>query len=365
MVEKDGSQKILSSCFLQAETPRKHTPFQDVTGTGSRWIKIIGVCLLLAGCQAETSVFDASGEGAKQIANLWIIMLLIAAVVYVQVLALLGLALFHRRSRATEDDTPDVSPPSARARNFIIINGIAIPIVILTIVFGLALTTLAALSPADANTDLRIHVIGHRWWWEVRYPDHDIVTANEIYIPTGTQVEVRLTSEDVIHSFWIPELNGKTDLIPGQSNRMFLYTDEPGVYQGICAEFCGVQHTFMQFPVVVQSPADFEEWVARQQPPAPAPQDAVTMRGQQIFLGASCVYCHTVRGTSASGIIGPDLTHFASRSTIGAGAAENNTANLAGWIIDPHSIKPGNRMPPMYIEGDDLQALVAYLETLE
>jgi cytochrome c oxidase subunit II len=348
------------------DTGRHEASQKAFSRRGIFWIGLLIACaVLLAGCDAETSALNPRGEGARHIANLWIIMLLIAAVVYIQVLAFLGLALFHRRSRATEDITPDLSPPSSRSRSFIIVNGIAIPLVILTIVFGFALVTLAAMSPADAEADLRIEVIGHRWWWEVRYPDHGIVTANEVYIPTGARVEVRLTSEDVIHSFWIPSLNGKTDLIPGQSNRMFLQTEEPGEYKGFCAELCGVQHAFMQFLVVAQSPEDFEEWVADQQPPAPAPQNEIAMRGQQIFLGAACVYCHTVRGTSASGIIGPDLTHFASRSTIGAGAAPNTRANLAGWIIDPHSFKPGNRMPPMYIEGDDLQALVAYLETLE
>lgn len=363
MVEKDGALKIpFADHSLRAIEPSQ----RGTTRKSAFWIGILVSCvLLLAGCDAETSALNPRGEGARHIANLWIIMLLIAAVVYVQVLSLLGLALFHRRSRNAEDDVPDISPPSSRARNFIIINGIVIPLVILTIVFGFALATLAAMSPADAEADLRIEVIGHRWWWEVRYPDHDIITANEVYIPTGARVEVRLTSEDVIHSFWIPSLNGKTDLVPGQSNSMFLQTDEPGEYRGFCAELCGVQHAFMQFLVVAQSPDDFEAWVANQQTSAPAPQDEVAMRGQQIFLGAACVYCHTVRGTSASGVIGPDLTHFASRSTIGAGAAPNTRANLAGWIIDPHSIKPGNRMPPMYIEGDDLQALVTYLETLE
>jgi cytochrome c oxidase subunit 2 len=176
---------------------------------------------------------------------------------------------------------------------------------------------------------------------------------------------LRLTSEDVIHSLWVPELNGKADLIPGQSNRMTLYTDHAGEYQGACAELCGVQHAFMLFDVIAQPPDEFEQWVTQQQQPAPVPQDEIALRGQQIFLGSACVYCHAIEGTSASGVIGPDLTHLASRNRLGAGVIPNTRGNLAGWIIDPQGIKPGNLMPPMYLEGDDLQALLIYLETLQ
>jgi cytochrome c oxidase subunit II len=333
-----------------------------------KWVWLVAILLpvVLTACQGEASALNPRGEGAAHIANLWIIMLIIGAVVYVQVISLFFMALFRRRATKSEDnDAPDISSPSRNAQMFIIANGIAIPIVIITVVFGFNLITLAALSPANAASDLTIEVIGHRWWWEVRYPHHDVVTANEIYIPTGTQVELRLTSEDVIHSLWIPSLNGKTDLIPGQSNRMSLYTDEAGEYRGFCAELCGIQHARMLFRVIAQPPEDFEKWIAQQQHDAPVPQDELILRGQQIFLGSACVYCHTVRGTSASGVIGPDLTHIASRRTLGAGVLPNTRANLAGWIVDPQAIKPGNLMPPMYLEGDALQALLAYLETLQ
>ena len=321
--------------------------------------------LPLTACQGQRSFLNPSGEGAMHIANLWWIMLIIGAVVYGQVLLFLGLALLRGRRKGADDQTPITTPPSRNSRLFIIINGIAIPVIILVIVFGLNLNTLVALSPADAEPAMTIEVIGHRWWWEVRYPHQNIVTANQIHIPTGTRVEVRLASEDVIHSFWVPELNGKADLIPGQSNRMTLYTDRAGVYEGVCAELCGVQHAYMLFNVVAQPPDEFEQWVAQQQQSAPVPQDEITLRGQQIFLGSACVYCHTVSGTSASGVIGPDLTHLASRSHLGAGAIPNTRGNLAGWIIDPQGIKPGNLMPPMYLEGDDLQALLVYLESLQ
>jgi cytochrome c oxidase subunit 2 len=303
-----------------------------------------------------------------EIANLWWIMLAIAAVVYVAVLVYVALALFRGgRARSASQNLNDLPPilegPSPTSHTFIVVNGIAIPVIVLLVVFGLNLNTLAALSP-DNEAALTIEVIGHRWWWEVRYPHHNIVTANEIHIPTGTRVQLRLSSDDVIHSLWVPELNGKTDLIPGQSNQMTLYTDEAGEYRGACAELCGVQHTMMLFYVIAQPPDEFEQWVTQQQQPAPHPQDAMAQRGQQIFLGAACVYCHTIRGTSASGVIGPDLTHLAGRKWLGAGVVPNTRGNLAGWIIDSQGIKPGNEMPPIYLQGDDLQALLLYLETL-
>jgi cytochrome c oxidase subunit 2 len=322
--------------------------------------------LALTACEGKSFAAGARGEGAIHIANLWWIMLIIGIVIYVEVLVLLGIALFRSRNRqSAEALTPIIEPLSNRARNFVVLNGIAIPAIILMVVFGLNLNTLAALSPTRENTALTIEIIGHQWWWEVRYPHHNIVSANEIHIPTGTHVELRLASEDVIHSLWIPELNGKTDLIPGQSNRMFLYTDHAGEYRGQCAELCGLQHTWMALYVIAQPPEEFERWVAQQQEPAPIPGDDVALRGQQIFLGSACVYCHTIRGTSASGFIGPDLTHLASRKTLGAGAVPNTRGNLGGWIVDSQSIKPGNKMPPIYLEGDDLQALLAYLETLQ
>lgn len=323
------------------------------------------VLLALPACQAETSILDPEGEGAIHIASLFTVMLIIGGLVYLQVMLYIVYALFRRRNIGIDNDPPDISPPSNNARRFIIANGIVIPVVILLIVFGFTVVTLAALSPANANSELTIEVIGHRWWWEVRYPYYSIITANEIHIPTSTRVELRLTSADVVHSLWVPELNGKADLFPRHSTRMQLYTDHAGEYDGQCAELCGVQHARMHFKVIAQTREDFEAWAAQQQQNAPAPSDEFALRGQQIFLGAACVYCHTVRGTSASGVIGPDLTHIASRGTLGAGVVPNTRGNLAGWIVDPQALKPGNLMPPMYIEGDDLQALLAYLETLQ
>lgn len=322
------------------------------------------VTLLIAGCQSERSSLNPRGEGAQSIANLWMLMLLIGTIVYSQVVSVLIFALFRRREETDENAPPDKSPTSRNARLFILANGFAIPLAILTVVIVLNFFTLLELSPEAAPVDLTIDVIGHRYWWEVRYEDQQIVTANEIHIPTNARVRLRLTSEDVIHSFWVPALNGKADLIPGQTNQLILNTPNAGEYYGQCAELCGLQHAGMLLKVIAAPQSDFEAWVAEQQKPAITSEDGLIQRGEQIFLGAACVYCHQIRGTGASGVIGPDLTHIGSRTTLAAGVIPNNTANLAGWIVDPQSIKPGNLMPPMYLEGDDLQALVAYLQSL-
>lgn len=337
------------------------TLFPNAKQVGRRVVYLI--FFALCSCQGELSVLNPRGDGAAHIANLWWIMLIVAVMVYIQVLAFLLLALIRRRD-ALASDPPDTSPASPGARTFLIANGIAIPIVILAVIFGFNLVTINALSPTEP-AEVTIEVIGHRFWWEVRYPHHDFVTANQIVIPTGARVELKLMSEDVIHSLWIPTLNGKGDMIPGKTNRMWLYTEETGEFPGVCAELCGLQHAKMRIVVTAMETPDFDAWIARQQQPAATPTSDLIRRGQQIFLGGACVYCHTIRGTNATGIIGPDLTHFATRPTIGAGILPNTRGNLAGWIIDPQGVKPGNRMPPMYIEGEDLQALLAYMESLQ
>jgi cytochrome c oxidase subunit II len=320
--------------------------------------------LIVSGCEGRSSVLDPDGPGARQIADLWWLLFGIATVVYIFVVGLLVAALFRRRQSADATPITTDAPPRG-AHTFIVMSGAIVPAFILTGVFVYTLTTWSALSPNDANDVLNIRVIGHQFWWEVRYPDHDFVTANEIRIPANTPVRVEVSSADVIHSFWVPELNGKIDLIPGRTNTVWLQADTPGEYRGQCGEFCGVQHAHMAFLVIAESPDDFAAWVARQQMPAPEPATDTIREGREVFLSASCVYCHAIRGTNASSPLGPDLTHLASRRTIGAGTLANNRGNLAGWIVNAHSSKPGNRMPPMTLEGEDLQLLLAYLQTLE
>jgi cytochrome c oxidase subunit 2 len=210
---------------------------------------------------------------------------------------------------------------------------------------------------------LQIRVIGHQWWWEVQYrdsiPNNWAITANEVHIPAGRPVALELLSTDVNHSFWPPTLSNKRDLIPGKDNSLWLQADTPGVYRGQCAEYCGAQHAKMGFLVIADRPDSFASWLARQRDTALTPTTALTRRGQEVFLASSCV------GTPAGSRIGPDLTHLASRKTIAAGTLPNTRGNLAGWIVNPQSIKPGTRMPPNQLDPDDLQALLAYLETLK
>jgi cytochrome c oxidase subunit 2 len=237
------------------------------------------------------------------------------------------------------------------------------PVVVLVGVYALSLGTMRAIR-GQGSDEVVIDVIGHQFWWEVRYPNQEIVTANEIHIPVGEPVALRLTSADVIHSFWVPELHGKLDLTPGLTTHLLLQADQPGEYRGQCAEFCGVQHARMGLLVIAGTRADFDAWVARQQLPAAPPTDEVAIAGQQVLLGSSCVYCHTVAGTNATGTLGPDLTHLASRRTLAAATVPNTRGHLAGWIIDPQAIKPGNKMPPTNLSAEELLALLAYLETL-
>lgn len=244
--------------------------------------------------------------------------------------------------------------------------GLAGPGLILLVVLAVSVTTSARVQRLAGDEDLRIEVVGHQWWWEMRYPQLGIVTANEAHIPVGEQVTFEVSSDDVIHSFWIPPLGGKIDMIPGRTNEITLEADRAGTYTGRCAEFCGLQHAKMLFVVIAHDSTEgFEEWAAEQREPAAATSTASEQMGEQVFLGSACVYCHTVEGTAASGKIGPDLTHLAGRTTLAAGQVPNTRGNLAGWILDPQSIKPGNKMPPTNLDGPELQALLDYLENLD
>jgi cytochrome c oxidase subunit 2 len=203
------------------------------------------------------------------------------------------------------------------------------------------------------------------WWWEVLYPETGVLTANEMYIPVGKPVRLELTSTDVVHSFWVPRLNGKRDLIPGVENTFWIQADQAGVYRGQCGEYCGTQHANMAFEVIALETEDFDEWVFSQRPVSLESTVPVVEQGRQVFLTAGCVQCHAIRGTQAAGNAGPDLTHLGSRRMIGGAMLPNTRGNLMGWIADPQSIKPGVKMPRTYLEADDLQALVTYLENLQ
>ena len=228
-------------------------------------------------------------------------------------------------------------------------------------------------SPTNAER-LLIEVTGKRWWWAVAYLDENgdqlFETANEIHIPVGVPVRLRLVSDNVIHSFWVPALGGKADLIPGRPNSLWLQADEPGVYRGQCAEFCGVQHALMAFFVVASSHEEFADWVASQKASAVEPQSDLARKGREVFRTSDCADCHTIRGVSSvpdssPQNIGPDLTHLASRRSLAAGTLPNRRGHLGGWLADPQSIKPGNLMPSVPLAAEDFHALLNYLETLD
>ncbi len=302
---------------------------------------------------------------ARSEAHLGWLLLIIAAAVELVICVLVLLALFRRR-----DYGLGLYRGTGTGVRWITIGGVLVPVIILAAVFIVNLFTLRAVATPPPSPDLlTITVTGHQWWWEVQYPadgpGEAFATANEIHIPVGRKVRFQLQTADVIHSFWVPRLGGKTDLIPGQRNVTWLEADRAGVYRGQCAEYCGAQHGHMAFVVVAQSPDEFAEWEAGQRRPAAAPTDPVALLGRRVFENGPCVVCHTIRGTGAQGTVGPDLTHLASRRTIAAGTIPNTRGYLAGWVANSQGIKPGNKMPPMALAPQELQAVITYLQSLQ
>lgn len=315
---------------------------------------------LLAGCSGPQSMLDPSGTGARDAADLWWLMFWMGTAVFIVVLALIGLAIV-RGDRAGN---------TALTRNgrqrMVILGGVVVPVVIIAIVFSGSTRALLGMGDLRASSDVVVDVVAHQYWWEVRYPDDDVVTANEIHIPVDRTVELRLTSTDVIHSFWVPQLHGKIDMMPGKTTSISIRADDAGTYRGQCAQFCGAQHANMALLVVAEDDETFQDWVAHQASPAEEPQEgSIIARGRDIYMSSACVYCHTIEGTVSNGDLGPDLTHLGSRETLAAGMLENNPGNLAGWIVDPQEIKPGNSMPAVDLTGEELQALLEYLNSLD
>jgi cytochrome c oxidase subunit 2 len=246
--------------------------------------------------------------------------------------------------------------------------GTAISTIVLFACAIWTLSTLAQVARPPAPPAFTIEVTAHQWWWNLRYlatePERIFTTANEIHIPVGQPVRFVLHSDDVIHSFWIPRLAGKTDIVPGQANETWLEADRAGIYRGQCGEYCGLQHAHMSLVVVADPPADFARWWEAQLAEAAAPASAATEQGRGIFL-QRCAACHTVRGDDAGGLLGPDLTHLMSRSTLAAGTLPNNPATLMGWIADAQALKPGSRMPALMLPGSELAAVAGYVQTLK
>ncbi len=308
---------------------------------------------------AHQSTLEPSSHASSSIAHLWWVMFAGGVVVTAVVVLLIVVALLRRRSRGVGAWTPGTV--------FVAVAGVAIPVVALVALFALTLSTLPATAPASSSTSasgITIDVTGRQWFWDVEYPAEHVRTANEIHIPVGEPVQIRATTDDVIHSFWVPELNRKIDMIPGRTNTLTLEANRAGAFRGQCAEFCGLQHAHMSFWVIAESEAQFRSWLRRQAAPAPTPSTPELERGQQVLLGSACVYCHRIAGTNATGEIGPDLTHLASRRALAAATIPNSRGYLAGWILDPQHVKPGNKMPGTALSGQELQELLDYLESL-
>lgn len=291
--------------------------------------------------------------------------------IVVLILALMTLARRPRgfdRERLEATHKPSDETES-RLRRVVMGATIASIVILFVLIVASSLTGKANSELQNKKNPLTIQVTGNQWWWQIEYLNDDpskvLVTANEMHIPVGRPVQIRGLSNDVIHSFWVPNLNGKRDLIPSRVTTQWMEADQPGAYRGQCAEFCGLQHAHMSVWVIAEPEEKFEAWMNAQLRPATVPSTPAQQKGQQVFMNYACVYCHAIQGTSASGQNGSDLTHFGSRRGIAANTVANTMGNLAGWILDPQSMKPGNHMATVEISSTDLQPLLEYLESLK
>lgn len=313
-------------------------------------------------CGGVQSALNPAGPQARSIADLGWWFLAVCVVVYVLVVGALAWAVL-RTPRAADE-----LPGAKRRLGVVIAGATAVTVVILVgLTVGSVVSGRGLTAPSGPGA-ITVNVTGHQWWWNFEYqdvsPNERVVSPNELHIPVGVPVVLRVTSRDVVHSFWVPNLHGKRDLVPGMVTYTWIQADEPGIYRGQCAEFCGHQHAKMAFLVVAEPMDRFLAWLQAQRRGAPQPTTPLEKRGHDVFMSGPCVLCHTIRGTPAGSRIGPDLTHVAGRQTIAAGTLPNTRGHRAGWISDSQSIKPGNRMPPNLLGGEDLQAVLAYLETL-
>ncbi|MEO6992804.1 MAG: cytochrome c oxidase subunit II [Lacunisphaera sp.] len=302
-------------------------------------------------------VLDPDSPNARSIFDLGIVTTIILGAIFVIVAGLVVYSLMRFRWREGEPD-----PKQVAGNTKVEIIWTAIPCLIVIALFALTARTMSLSDPPPAPEPDLI-VTGHRWWWEASYPHSGITVANEIHLPAGRAFSLRLESTDVLHEFWVPELARKITAVPGHPNAIWLEADKPGTYLGICSEFCGTQHAWMHFQIVVDSPADFAAWEKAQQKAAATPTTPLAIQGLALFREKTCVSCHAVDGLGTARE-GPNLTHFASRKQLGAGVADNTSENVQRWLADPQSIKPGCLMPDFHLGDKEVSALTAYLETL-
>ena len=327
------------------------------------------VCV--SSCGGIQNAINPAGPNAGNISRLWWLMFIVCSIVFVLVMIAVLLTLRKATAEAA-DRTPNLEPPqeSERRRRNVVIGATTITVIVLFVFVIASYSSGRALRLNDPGKNgLSVDLTGHQWWWEVRYNDVDasniFVTANEIHIPVGVPVMFSLRGADVIHSFWVPNLAGKKDLIPGKVNTIWLQADKPGVYRGQCAEYCGLQHAKMALWVVAEPQEQFNAWRQNQTQQAVQPASDMQKRGQQVFFAATCVMCHAINGTPAGSNIGPNLTHVGSRQMIAAATLVNTNDHMAQWIKDSQTFKPGNRMPQHNLSDADLQSLVEYLESLK
>ncbi len=324
-----------------------------------RLVVLVAIVVAGAGWSGKSpSILDPHGSESSRIAGVWWLTFGLGAAVYAIVAFFVVWAIVRGRRRKGAGE----GPVSDNA--WIVWGGVVVPVVILGVLAAVTVQATSELRRPEAGA-LQVHVVGKRWWWQVSYPGTPYVTANEIHLPAGRPVEIQLDSDNVIHSFWVPALAGKQDMIPGQHNVLRFTPTTPGRYIGECAEYCGLEHARMGFVVIVQTATDFDRWLTRRQVTPLPPDSEAAAEGEAVFVREACAGCHTVRGTPAQGTVGPDLTDFGARSAIGARTVENTPANLAKWIVDAGSMKPGVLMPRMELSSRDVDNLVAYLEGLK
>jgi cytochrome c oxidase subunit 2 len=328
----------------------------------------------LSGCEAAQSIFHTSGPAAHQIAVLSWSMVILFVVITGIMWALFAFAFYRRRGTLEEHEPIDLSG----GEGWIAIGGLIIPCAILTVLFVFGLQLLAdypinpmkAPRPAMENMKPEIQIIGHQWWWEIHYlndnPSLEVITADELHLPVGRPVNIEVATADVMHSFWIPALHGKVDMIPGQKNFIRVEASQAGEFSGQCAEYCGDEHARMRLLAIAQEPAEYQMWLKSQRQPGHEPTTPEAIAGKQVFLNAPCAFCHEVRGTTAGGTVAPDLTHIGSRKMIASNIYPNNAGYLEAWITHAQSLKPDCLMPNLtQFSGEQLQQMVAYLRQLQ
>ncbi|HEX7126182.1 MAG TPA: cytochrome c oxidase subunit II [Thermodesulfobacteriota bacterium] len=319
--------------------------------------------ILLSGCAGEyvQNAMDPHSDFAHTINDLFWTIIWWSIVIFILVEVLLIYAIFRFRRRPGQP-----LPAQVHGNTRIEIAWTLAPALILASVAVPTVQTIFDTQAPPAEENLQVRAIGHQWWWEFRYPQLDIVTANDLWLPRGRKVDIALESADVIHSFWAPKLGGKRDLVPGHVNHISLTPQVADLFWGQCAEFCGASHANMGFRVVVAEPAEFDRWVQDfKAPKPPDTTDPLAAKGAQAFITSACIGCHRIAGTPAAGVIGPDLTYFARRHTIAAGMMPNTPENLARWLRNPPAVKPGSKMPNLNLNDETVQALVAYLGSLK